>query len=76
MPGHLLERMLSHQTTIHFVDHLFSSGRWTQLQWLQSEKLEDGMSSDARAFYDGENQKGVEQWKGALQEAQNKVRCH
>ena len=72
--SHLLQRMLSKQSKLKYLDHPFSQSRGKQVDWLLTEKYAEGMTAEKKAEFDAEVEKGTKMWRGALEAAEKEVR--
>lgn len=68
--GHLLQRMLSKQTAVEYLDSPFSAARGQQLQWLQREDWENGMPEDVQKTYLNNLQTSLKEWETTISKAQ------
>ena len=70
----MLVRMFEKQKKLEHLSHPYSSSRGMQLQWMQSEHFEDGMTPQAYADWEKEISKNNEKWRKLLAEAEDQVR--
>lgn len=75
--GHLLERILSQQKRVSFLNGTFSECRGAQVGWLMSESWSESVPTETSKALEDKAAAGKKKWHDALQEAEKAVgqRC-
>lgn len=72
-PGHLLERILSQQKKLVFLNGTFSECRGAQVGWLMSEDWAESVPEETSKALEEKASLGEKKWRDALEEAEKAV---
>lgn len=73
LSGHLLERILSQQKKLSFLNGTFSECRGAQVGWLMSKNWAEGVPAETSKALEEKATAGEKKWRDALQEAEKAV---